>query len=65
MNLFELYNGLQRAQALNKGLGLEEAIKSLEVRYGDAVLRKNDIYLQIEAGYKPRIEAAQGAALHI
>ena len=48
MNLFEVYNGLRTAHALNKSLGLEEAIKHLETKHGDA-LRRNDLYLQIEA----------------
>lgn len=49
MNLFELYNGLQRANNLNKKLGLDEAIKHLETRYGDKLIRKNNMYLEIEA----------------
>jgi hypothetical protein len=48
MNLFEVYNGLVKANSLNKELGLDEAIKSLETRYGSQ-LRKNPQFLEIEA----------------
>lgn len=42
MNLFEVYNGLKKANSLNRSLGLEDAIKHLEQRYSDVILRKND-----------------------
>ena len=50
MCLFEVYNGLVKANSLNHELGLAPAIKHLETKYGD-VLRKNDIYLQIESTF--------------
>ena len=41
MNLFEVYNGLVKANAQNPSLGLSSAIKHLEGTYADA-LRRND-----------------------
>lgn len=61
--LFEVYNGLQSAHAQNKSLGLDEAIKHLENTYGDAVLRKNNLYLEIEATHNEAV-AKIAAASH-
>ena len=43
MNLFEVYNGLVKANAQNSSLGLGDAIKHLESTYSD-LLRRNDQY---------------------
>lgn len=56
MNLFEVYNGLRRAHGLNKELGLEEAIKHLETQYGDTILRKNNLFLEIEATHNDAVQ---------
>ena len=47
MNLFEVYNGLVRANGQNASLGLSSAIKHLEGKYSD-ILRRNDQYREIE-----------------
>jgi hypothetical protein len=47
MNLFEVYNGLVKANAQNPSLGLNSAIKHLEGTYSD-ILRRNDQYREIE-----------------
>jgi len=57
MNLFETYNGLLKAHSLNKELGLETAIKHLETKYPDAVLRKNDQFRDIEATHTEAVNA--------
>lgn len=57
MNLFEAYNGLIKAQSLNKELGLETAIKHLESKYPDLVLRKNDQFRDIEATHAEAVSA--------
>ena len=49
LNLYELYNGLLKAHSLNKSLGLDVAIKHLEQVYADSVLRKNDLFREIES----------------
>jgi hypothetical protein len=49
MNLFEAYNGFKLAHAANPQLGLDEAVKSLEQRFGDVILRKNDAFLELQA----------------
>lgn len=54
MNLFEVYNGLLKAHSLNKELGLDEALKSLESRYGSH-LRKNEQFLEIEATHNESV----------
>ena len=47
VNLFEVYNGLVKAQSLNPSLGLTGAIKHLEGTYADS-LRRNDSFREIE-----------------
>jgi hypothetical protein len=57
INLFEAYNGLLKAQALNSALGLETAIKHLENKYGDSLLRRNDQFKEIESTHVEAINA--------
>ena len=59
MNLFEVYNGLIKAQTINKELGLETAIKHLETKYGDVLLRRNDQFREIEATHNESVFAQQ------
>ena len=47
INLFEVYNGLVKAQSLNSSLGLTDAIRHLETKYSDS-LRRNEQYREIE-----------------
>ena len=49
MNLFEAYNGFKLAHASNASLGLDEAVKSFEQRFGDVLLRKNDAFLELQS----------------
>jgi hypothetical protein len=41
--VFELYNGLVRANSQNKELGLEQSIKHIESKHADA-LKENEQY---------------------
>lgn len=59
INLFEVYNGLLRAQSLNSSLGLEPAIKHLEGKYGDSLLRRNDQFREIESTHAGAVQAQQ------
>lgn len=59
MNLFEVYNGLIKANSLNKELGLDSAIKHLETKYGDVLLRRNELYREIESTHSHSIMAIQ------
>jgi hypothetical protein len=59
INLFEAYNGLLKANSLNKELGLDSAIKHLETKYGDILLRKNEQFREIEATHSEAVFAQQ------
>ena len=43
LNVFELYNGLLRAHAQNKELGLEQSIKHIESKHAEE-LKENEQY---------------------
>ena len=47
IQLFELYNGLIKAQWNNRDFGLEGSIKSIEEKYSE-ILKHNEDYLKIE-----------------
>ena len=51
INLFEAYNGLQRAHASNPELGLGTTIAGIEAKYSE-ILRKNDLFLQVEGTFE-------------
>ena len=50
VNLFELYNGLVKAHAQNKELGLEDSIRQIEDKYKE-VLRSNEQFKNIEKSF--------------
>jgi hypothetical protein len=58
LNLFELYNGLLKAHANNKELGLEDAIKHVETKYHD-ILKQNEQFKLIERPLVEEVEQKQ------
>ena len=56
MNLFELYNGVLRANNAAPNLGLGETVKHLESRYSE-ILRNNQNYLHVENTQQEMLEA--------
>ena len=59
INLFEVYNGLLKAHSLKPSLGLEAAVKHLEAKYGDALLRRNDQFREIQSTHTEAVIAQQ------
>ena len=48
-----------KAHSLNSSLGLESAIKHLEGKYGDSLLRRNEQFKEIEQTHTEAVNAQQ------
>jgi hypothetical protein len=53
INVFELYNGLQKAHQAKPELGLGDALKHVESQY-KSLIQQNSQFLTLENTYSPK-----------